>query len=128
MKRINLGDPDHRQVQEAPDPDHDLLADQELVRGQAHVHQPKIGLHGPDQNQDHVHQPKIGKLHGPDQNQDRVHQPKIGLLDPDQNQPLGRGHDQDRNQARGQDPVRVPDQVRQRVHVLQVHQVQTKAE
>merc|ERR1719150_2722294 len=94
VKKINLGDPDHRQVQEAPDPDHDQLADQEQVRGQAHVHQPKIGLHGPDQNQD------------------RVHQPKIGLLDPDQNQPLDRGHDQDRNQDPGQDPVQVPDQVR----------------
>ena len=121
MKRTNLGDRDHRQVQEAPDPDHDQLVDQEQVRGQVHVHQPKIGLHGPDQGQDQVHQPKIGGLH-------RVHAQ-------DQNQPpgldhvQGLNHVQDRNldPDQDQDRVQVPDQVRQRVRVLRVHQVQTKA-
>ena len=123
MKRTNLGDRDHRQVQEAPDPDHDQLADQEQVRGQVHVHQPKIGLHGPDQGQDQVHQPKIGGLHrAPAQ---------------DQNQPPGLDHVRDLNHVQDrnldpdpdqdQDRVQVPDQVRQRVRVLRVHQVQTKA-
>ena len=124
MKRTNLGDRDHRQDQEAPDPDHDQLADQEQVRGQVHVHQPKIGLHGPDQGQDQGHQPKIGGLH---------HAPAQ-----DQNQPPGLDHVRDLNHVQDrnldpdpdpdQDRVQVPDQVRQRVHVLQVHQVQTKAE
>ena len=122
MKRTNLGDRDHRQVQEAPDPDHDQLADQEQVRGQVHVHQPKIGLHGPDRGQDQVHQPKIGGLHrAPAQ---------------DRNQPPGLDHVRDQNHVQDrnldpdpdQDRVQVPDQVRQRVRVLQVHQVQTKAE
>ena len=121
MKRTNLGDRDHRQVLEAPDPDHDQLADQEQVRDQVHVHQPKIGLHGPDQGQDQVHQPKIGELH---------HAPAQ-----DQNQPPGLDHVRDLNpvQDRNLDPdpdqdrVQVPDQVRQRVRVLRVHQVQTKA-
>ena len=121
MKRTNLGDRDHRQVQEAPDPDHDQLADQEQVRGQVHVHQPKIGLHGPDQGRDQVHQPKIGGLHrAPAQ---------------DQNQPPGLDHVRDLNHVQDrnldpdqdQDRVQVPDQVRQRVRVLRVHQVQTKA-
>ena len=123
MKRTNLGDRDHRQDQEAPDPDHDQLADQEQVRGQVHVHQPKIGLHGPDQGQDQVHQPKIGGLH---------HAPAQ-----DQNQPPGLDHVRDLNHVQDrnldpdpdpdQDRVQVPDQVRQRVRVLRVHQVQTKA-